>query len=114
MDAYYDIFEMVMVIPDFWLFDAELYQRRYCTGHGQPLAAGYYIVSWPEHIRARRFNEHALFHGPFTCRKEAQKSLDGMQRKRKLTLSMEQAAVAFDSRRMEVKKAASYQRPGCY
>ena len=110
MDADYDIFEIVAVIRDFWLVDAESYQRRYCTNHGQPLAPGYYVVNWPEHIRARRFNEHAVFHGPFKLRKEAQAAHDWMhkQRKRVLTMSSEISSVtAPNSSRMEVKKAAS-------
>jgi len=107
MDADYDIFEIVAVIRDFWLVDAESYQRSYCTGHGQPLAPGYYVVNWPEHIRARRFNEHAAFHGPFKLRKEAQETLDWMHR-HILTMSSEISPVtAPNSSRMEVKKSAS-------
>ena len=107
MDADYDIFEIVAVIRDFWLVDAESYQRSYCTGHGQPLAPGYYVVNWPEHIRARRFNEHAAFHGPFKFRKEAQAALDWMHR-HILTMSSEISPVtAPNSSRMEVKKSAS-------
>ena len=110
MDADYDIFEIVAVIRDFWLVDAESYQRRYCTNHGQPLAPGYYVVNWPEHIRARRFNEHAVFHGPFKLRKEAQTAQDWMhkERKRVLTMASGISSVAVpNSSRMEVKKAAS-------
>jgi hypothetical protein len=107
MDADYDIFEIVAVIRDFWLVDAESYQRSYCTGHSQPLAPGYYVVNWPEHIRARRFNKHAAFHGPFKFRKEAQAALDWMHR-HILTMSSEISPVtAPDSSRMEVKKSAS-------
>lgn len=110
MDAEYDIFEIVAVIREFWLVDAESYQRRYCTNDGHPLAPGYYVVFWPEHIRARRFNEHAMFHGPFKSRKEAQAAQDLMQRqwKRVLTMSSGISSVAAPNyRRMEVKKAAS-------
>ena len=78
MDANYDIFEIVKVIRDFWLFDAESYQRRYSTTQNQPLAPGYYVVTWPETIRARRFNEKASFHGPFNLRQQAQAFLDTM------------------------------------
>ena len=107
MDADYDIFEIVAVIRDFWLVDAESYQRTYCTGHSQPLAPGYYVVNWPEHIRARRFNEQAAFHGPFKFRKEAQAALDWMHR-HILTMSSEISPVtAPNSSRMEVKKSAS-------
>jgi hypothetical protein len=111
MDADYDIFEIVAVIRDFWLVDAESYQRRYCTNHGQPLAPGYYVVNWPEHIRARRFtDEHAAFHRPFKLRKEAQAALDWMHKKRErvLNLSSEISPVAApNSSLTEVKKAAS-------
>ena len=111
MDADYDIFEIVRVIRDFWLIDAESYQRKYCTSHGQPLAAGYYVVNWPEHGQARRFtDEHARFHGPFTLRHEAQEALDWMHRKRAhvLTKSSGISTVAVpNSSRTEVKKVAS-------
>jgi hypothetical protein len=107
MDADYDIFEIVAVIRDFWLVDAESYQRSYCTNHGQPLTPGYYVVNWPEHIRARRFNEHAAFHGPFKLRKEAEATLDVMHR-HILTISSEISRVtAPNSSRMELKKSAS-------
>ena len=110
MDADYDIFEIVAVIRDFWLVDAESYQRSYCTNHGQPLAPGYYVVNWPEHVRARRFNEQAAFHGPFKLREEAQVVLNWMHKKREsiLTVASEISPVTVPiASRMEVKKAAS-------
>lgn len=79
MDADYDILEVVKVISDFWLFDAESYQRHYRCSESQPLAPGYYVVSWPESIRLRRFNEDASFHGPFAFRQQAQDFLVTMQ-----------------------------------
>ncbi len=82
MDADYDIFEIVKIIHDFWLFDAESYQRNYCTRYAQPLEPGFYVVNWPEQIRARRFNEYARYHGPFNFRKEAQDKLEQMRRER--------------------------------
>lgn len=78
MDAYYDIYEIVKVLPKFQLFDAEFYQRNYCTNHGKPLTPGYYVVTWPEAVKVRRFNEHAAFHGPFKHRQGAQKLLTAM------------------------------------
>lgn len=72
MDSDYDLFEIVKVIRDFWLFDAESYQRQYSTTRSQPLAAGYYVVTWPETIRIRRFNKQASFHGPYKNRQDAQ------------------------------------------
>ena len=110
MDADYDIFEIVAVIREFWLVDAESYQRRYSTNDGQPLAPGYYVVNWPEHVRARRFNEHAMFYGPFKLRMEAQEAHDLMHKHWKRVLIMSSgisSVVAPNSSRMEVKKAAS-------
>ena len=110
MDADYDIFEIVAVIRDFWLIDAESYQRKYSTKHGQPLAPGYYVVNWPEHIRARRFNDHAAFHGPFELRKEAQRALEWMHKERELVLtkSSELSPVAsLNATPMELNKLSS-------
>ena len=110
MDADYDIFEIVAVIRDFFLVDAESYQRSYCTIDSQPLAPGYYVVNWPDHIRARRFNEHARFHGPFKLREEAQAAQGWMHKqwRRVLAMSSEAPSVAVPiARRMEVKNVFS-------
>ncbi len=82
MDADYDIHEIVKVIPDFWLLDAESYQRSYSTNHSNPLMPGYYVVTWPEVIRVRRFNENAAFHGPYETRLRAQAFLNTMKKYR--------------------------------
>lgn len=110
MDTDYEIFEIAAVIRDFWLVDSDSYQRKYCTSHGQPLAPGFYVVNWPDHIRSRRFNEHAEFHGPFKSRKEAHAALDCMHKawERILTMPSDTASVlgaSFGSSRL--KTAAS-------
>jgi hypothetical protein len=108
MDADYDIFEIVTVIRDFWLIDAESYQRNYCTNHGQALAPGYYVVNWPEQIRVRRFNEHAAFEGPFKLRKEAQEVLNRMYKERELVLTRSaemSSTAALDVTPTNAKKA---------
>jgi len=79
MEADYDIFEIVSVFRDFWLIDAESYQRRYCTSHGKALAPGYYVANWPDDVRVRRFDLQAAFHGPFESREEAQAALEWMR-----------------------------------
>lgn len=110
MDADYDIFEIVAVVRDFWLFDAECYQRRYSTNHKQPLAPGYYVVNWPEHIRIRRFTQHAAFHGPFIHRKEAQAALNWMQQEQKRVLAgspKKSSSAASNANGMAVKKSVS-------
>jgi hypothetical protein len=111
MDADYDFFEIVAVTRDFWLIDAESYQRSYCTSHGHPLVPGYYVVNWPETIRVRRFNEQAAFHGPFELHDEAQAALNWMHKKRKgiLTLSSEIAFVAVPNFNQRNVKEADFQ-----
>jgi hypothetical protein len=110
MDADYDIFEIVAVIREFWLVDAESYQRRYCTSDGQTLAPGYYVVSWPEHVRTRRFNEQAVFHGPFKLRKEAQATTHNLKQKQRKHALIKPSGISLvaapKSVRIEVKKAA--------
>ncbi|MCQ8103764.1 hypothetical protein NP590_06575 [Methylomonas sp. SURF-2] len=72
METYYEQFDIVSVFEDFCLIDPESYQRKYRTADGQPLAAGYYVVNWPEHISSRRFDEQASFNGPHLSRHDAQ------------------------------------------
>jgi len=113
MDADYDIIEIVVVIHDFWLVDAESYQREYCTNQAQPLARGYYVVTWPDHIQVRRFNEQAKFHGPFMLRKEAQAIRDRMHQERGCILTMlpdKSFVITGNSSRLAVKKFASQGR----
>lgn len=79
MEADYESFEIACVIGGYQLIDSESYERRYRRSNGLPLAPGYYVVHWPDHIRARRFNEEALFHGPFRRRREAQAALERLR-----------------------------------
>lgn len=111
MDAEYDIFEIVTVMRDFWLVDAESYQRRYCTQHGEPLTSGYYVVMWPEHIRIRRFNEYAAYHGPFKFRQEAQVVLEWMRREQERFWLAMQAPVVDDAHYIAVKKTVTPRLP---
>ena len=119
MDVDYDDFEIAAVIRDFWLIDAESYQRKYATQHGYPLTPGFYVVNWPEHVRAKRFNEHAHFHGPFSSRKEVQMALDLMHKAwRGFSRPTEMpAVVAGDTRRLvehAVKSAAARLQNGAF
>lgn len=76
MEADYECLEIVFVIDAEKLIDAESYERRYRPWDGLPLGPGYYVVRWPEEVRARRFNEQACFHGPYPCRRDAQARLE--------------------------------------
>jgi hypothetical protein len=104
MDADYDIFEIVKVIHDFWLFDAESYQRNYSTRHDLLLEPGFYVVNWPENIRSRRFNEYARYYGPFKMRKEAQEILESMRQHQneslKITAVKPSIAIPINSRQL--------------
>ncbi|MFN0315480.1 MAG: hypothetical protein ACKVQA_10640 [Burkholderiales bacterium] len=70
MEAQYD-YEVVHVIREFFLIDEESYQRRYSRDDQRPLSNGYYMVTWPEMESPKRFDEHAVFHGPCATRSEA-------------------------------------------
>jgi len=72
MEAQYDRFEIVRVIREFKLVDAESYERRYWRRDGRPLPPGYYVVNWPDNVVVRKFDEHAVFYGPFLRRGDAQ------------------------------------------
>ena len=65
METYYEDFEVVHVLDDSKLIDAESYQRSYHCAKSRHLAPGFYVVSWPEQIRQRRFDEQCDFSGPF-------------------------------------------------
>lgn len=72
MEAQYDDFEVVSVIHHFKLVDSESYERLYRRRDGVPLLPGYYVVNWPTTVIRRRFNEEAIFFGPYESRKGAQ------------------------------------------
>jgi hypothetical protein len=76
MESDYDRFETVYVIDGHRLIDPESYERQYQRPDGLSLAPGYYVASWPESVRTRRFDERALFHGPFERRPVAQAVLE--------------------------------------
>lgn len=76
MEVDYENYEIVSVFQETALIDAESYQRNYQTGNGRPLPIGYYVVSWPEHIKVRRFDQQAVFHGPFPSRLDAKLALE--------------------------------------
>ncbi|HVB48427.1 MAG TPA: hypothetical protein VNF69_08570 [Burkholderiales bacterium] len=70
-----DKFEVVHVIREFRLVDADSCERVYWRRDGAALAKGYYVVSWPARARTRIFNEDARFRGPFRNRHDAQHRL---------------------------------------
>ncbi len=79
MDVHYDNFELVRVGPDFRLLDPESYERRYRRTDNVPLDPGLYVVHWPADVAVRRFDEHALYFGPFDLRADADAALDRLR-----------------------------------
>jgi hypothetical protein len=68
--------EIVWVKDEFHLIDAESYERRYRRPANEPLARGYYIVTWPpEAANGDEFDETAEFTGPFKERRAAEEAL---------------------------------------
>ena len=96
MEQETDKYEVVHVIREFRLVDAESYERVYWRRDGVPLARGYYVVSWPARARTRMFNEDARFRGPFRNRREAQLRLE--QLSDRLGARRAQASGAGDAR----------------
>jgi hypothetical protein len=64
-------FEVVYVLRDFHLLDAESYQRTYSRHDGKPLNKGFYFVCWPPGSDASHFGTETVFHGPFMRRRDA-------------------------------------------
>lgn len=79
MDADYDEFEIARVIHGFRLIDSESYERQYRLPDWKVLAPGYYVVSWPGNVKVRRFDQDAVFHGPFAHRQDAQHAAERMR-----------------------------------
>lgn len=70
-----DRFEIVQVIGGFKLLDGMSRERIYWRRDGAPLAPGFYFVKVAAGIVARKFNEDAVFRGPFRRRQEAEDAL---------------------------------------
>jgi hypothetical protein len=64
-------FELVYVLADFRLLDAESYQRSYARRDGKALGEGHYFVCWPPGSDTSRFGSEIVFHGPFMRRRDA-------------------------------------------
>jgi len=64
--------EIVQVFKPFRLIDAESYEHTYWRRDGVPLANGYYLVNWRAGATAGRFDESAVFRGPYRDRKTAE------------------------------------------
>lgn len=76
MEAEYDSVEIARVIHGYKLIDSESYERCYSRRGGEPLLPGYYVATWPKDIKIRRFNEDAVFYGPFRRRNDAEAVLE--------------------------------------
>jgi hypothetical protein len=67
--------QVVEVINEYRLLDADRCEWRYWRRDGKPLPAGYYVVKLPDGTARARFNEEAAFRGPFRQRQAALEAL---------------------------------------
>ena len=77
MGTGYEDYEVVRVTSECRLVDAGGREHVYWRPDGQSLPAGWYVVSWPPAPgrQPRRFNEEAVFRGPFKLEAEARHAL---------------------------------------
>jgi|ERR1043166_7575447 hypothetical protein len=71
------VHEIVRVLDEHSLIDAESYQRSYATAADQPLTPGFYLVIWPPEMAATKYDDRARYFGPFQCRQYAEEKLAG-------------------------------------
>ncbi len=58
-------YEIVHVLDDDTLINAESYQCRYEARTEAPLKVGFYVAIWRELVSLPEYNRDAEFHGPF-------------------------------------------------
>jgi hypothetical protein len=71
--------QIVEVINEHRLLDADQCEWRYWRRDGKPLPAGYYLVQLPQRAAHARFHEDADFRGPFRQRDAAQAALEQLR-----------------------------------
>jgi len=59
------VYEIVRVLDQRSLIDAEACERTYATRAGEGLTPGYYVVIWPAGTRTPTFDASAEYLGPF-------------------------------------------------
>lgn len=67
--------QIVEVINEHRLRDADQCEWRYWRRDGKPLPVGYYLVRLPQTPAHARFNEEADFRGPYRQREAAMEQL---------------------------------------
>lgn len=72
MEAGREELQVVQVISNCRLVDAQSCERMYWRRNGLGVAAGWYVVTLPPGAVPGRFSEEALFRGPFLQREEAE------------------------------------------
>ena len=87
MESFYESLELVCIAPGFRLFDDEWYQRWYVRADNVPLEPGLYVVHWPADVEVRRFDERAVYYGPFKSPVEARATLSDLQKSLRPTAS---------------------------
>lgn len=57
--------EIVQVLSNTYLMDAENNECKYFREDRRPLARGHYVVVWPGEVEQPRFDQRAYFYGPY-------------------------------------------------
>lgn len=81
MESSYESLEIVRIASGLRLFDGDSYQRSYIPPQGVALEPGLYIVHWPAEVTARRFDEHAVYRGPFADLERARVALSVLKKR---------------------------------
>lgn len=68
-------FQVVEVLGECRMRNGEDREHRYWRRDGRSLLPGFYVVHWPPGATVGRFNEDALFEGPFRERGGAEAAL---------------------------------------
>jgi hypothetical protein len=71
--------QIVEVISEYRVRDADQREWRYWRRDGKPLAAGYYLVKSPQTRGRGQFSEDADFRGPYRRRDAAQAALEQLR-----------------------------------
>lgn len=72
--------EIVKVIDEHRLIDAESYERSYRTSGVQALAPGFYVVCWPDAAHQAAYDEGAKFVGPYDLYESARLEIESIKR----------------------------------
>ena len=102
-------FEVVEVLTECRLRDAEHREHMYWRRDGGSLAPGFYVVSWPRGAAVGRFHEDAVFRGPLS-RDEAAAALQRLNKWAEAGPVLEQGDEAVRATQFRSARLKAYRR----